>query len=174
MKKVFAAILLFSFFYFYPHPLWAQTNLMAQMMQRLTPTSNYNSQSSGVDANAWANFMQGFVSPRLSTSMKIDRIYPVTGRPGTIVTLTGKGFSQLANKVYTGYGVIGALASRDGKHLSFKIDYLADLMPNALKNAQGGESAKVKSMRVPLWIYVENETGISNNQVFWLKFDPYQ
>lgn len=173
MEKIFVAILSLGFIFFWPSSLQAQTNFMAQMMQKLTPAPS-SDQNNGVEAKAWTDFMRGFISPRLSTSMKIDRIYPTSGRPGTIVTLTGKGFSRTGNKIYTGYGVIGSLASRDGRHLSFKIDFLADLMPNAMKNAQGSESDKVKAMRIPLWIYVENETGLSNNQIFWLKFDPYQ
>ncbi|MEK7091920.1 MAG: hypothetical protein AAB900_02945, partial [Patescibacteria group bacterium] len=74
----------------------------------------------------------------------------------------------------TGYSVIEGLKSWDGRHLNLKIDFLADLMTNATKNAQSSESSRVKAMRIPLWIYTENETGISNSQIFWLSFNPYQ
>ena len=164
MKNIFSWFLVATFI-LGPQILLAQSNLLTQ---------TNDSTATSFDQKAWIDFIRNFYSPRQSSTMFIDRIYPLSGPPGTIVTVTGRGFSKTSNRVYTGYSVIEGLKSWDGRHLNLKIDFLADLMTNATKNAQSSESSRVKAMRIPLWIYTENETGISNSQIFWLSFNPYQ
>jgi hypothetical protein len=146
MRKIILASLVFFCLSFYPGLVLAQT----------------------ANSQAWIDFMKSFYSPVRSSSMSLSSLSPNLGRPGTLVTINGQGFSRTSNRIYTGFGVIEGVVSADSRHLSFTVDYLGD----QFAKAQSTHDDKVKSMRVPLWIYVENATGISNEKIFWLRFDP--
>jgi len=161
--------IIFSFFIITlllgPQILFAQVSLA-------TPVNNLSTPS--FDQKAWIDFIRNFYYPRVSRTMFIEQISPSFGSSGTVVTISGRGFNKTANRVYTGYGLIEGVPSWDGKHLIFKINFLSGAMGNAMINAKSNENSKVKAMRIPLWLYVENETGISNNRIFWFQFDPFK
>jgi hypothetical protein len=96
----------------------------------------------------------------------IEQITPNRGGYGTIVTISGTGFSQQAdNKLYVGYDTLTGRASTDGKTLSFMIpSYIPHL---AFTRDQ---LADLPEASLPFWIYVGNKTGDSNSELFTFTF----
>jgi hypothetical protein len=95
-------------------------------------------------------------APPPSKTMKLEKITPAQGRSGTVITITGIGFLA-TNDVHTGYNRIRGIRSDDGQTLSLTI--------SAPSNWQDIGEKQV----IPLWIYVENETGLSNSLIFNLE-----
>lgn len=86
--------------------------------------------------------------------VRLDRLSPASGPAGSTITISGRGFSQSGNTVYTGLSVIGGLESPDSRQLTFT---LPDLN---LTNSP------TETFSIPLWIYVRSEAGLSNNLIF--------
>ncbi len=84
----------------------------------------------------------------------VSSISPSRGGAGTVLTITGSGFAQTGNSVYTGYGVMSGVASADSKTLQVTI------------NPPFGAPRSGLSYTVPLWIYVASDGGISNEAIF--------
>ncbi len=106
--------------------------------------------------------VSGFVwpeAPQESTTMSLTSLDPSSGPGGTKVTITGRGFDGL-HIVYTGNEVIENVRSDDGRTLEITIK-------DNFSDGNSGDS----SLTLPLHIYVENESGISNDLVFNLSFD---
>jgi len=95
-------------------------------------------------------------APPPSATMRLEKITPTQGKSGTEVVITGVGFGA-TNDIHTGYDKMRGVRSDDGKTLTFVIN-----PPFDWQNTVGGQT-------IPLWIYVENETGLSNSLVFNLE-----
>ena len=98
-----------------------------------------------------------------SVDPQITSFTPMSGPTYTILTLTGKGFSREWNEIYLGSKIIKGITSPDGNTLSFK----AEIDVPGVSPGQDVAGVDVSS---PLWFYVVNPNGVSNSQVFTLKF----
>jgi len=85
-------------------------------------------------------------------SPQIGSLSPRTGGKGTVLTITGEGFTQ-DNTILTGYTTLFGIPSSDGKTLTITLNpsWEKSLKPN---------------ITIPLWIYVENENGSSIESIF--------
>ena len=92
----------------------------------------------------------------------IGSFSPKSGANGTVVSVTGSGFTKENNEVYFGNKPATGVASSDGKTLTFTLSMGFDGMPLG----QSGQSTTT----APIWFYVVNANGISNNGVFTLTF----
>lgn len=97
-----------------------------------------------------------------SGELSVKSIYPTEGPLGTTVFVAGDGFSKLAeNTLYVGYDKIDHLISIDGKTLSFTIpSYLPQF------DFTGADFSGIERATLPLFIYVVNNQGMSNAQLF--------
>ena len=87
---------------------------------------------------------------------------PVRGSNGTPVSVVGTGFTKSDNEVYFGYAPTKGIASPDGTTLTFTFSMGIPGMPV-------GQSG-VSTTTFPVWFYVVNANGISNNGIFTLTF----
>ncbi|MCH7597880.1 IPT/TIG domain-containing protein [Patescibacteria group bacterium] len=114
----------------------------------------------------------------------IESISPLSGFGATEVTITGNGFSRTANTVYTGYGDIENVPSSDGKTITIIVrppnesggevfEELSDPVYNSATDTALGEEKPetIYSGSEDLWLYVENEGGISNSAIFKYFYD---
>jgi len=113
---------------------------------------------------------------------KIDSISPESGVGRTQVTIRGEGFAPTNNRVYTSYGVLGSVASVDGKTIVVSIfppNQAGDLSSSGVDLtyfAMGAETTEMAHKFVTdnpeyLWLYVENDNGLSNNAVYTYFYD---
>jgi len=113
---------------------------------------------------------------------KINSISPESGVGRTQVTIRGSGFTPTNNRVYTSYGVLGSIASVDGKTIVVSI--LPPTQAGDLSNsgvdltyfAMGAETTEMAHKFVTdepeyLWLYVENANGLSNNAIYTYFYD---
>lgn len=92
-------------------------------------------------------------SPVVSTAgPKISNLTPSRGVEGTVMTINGSGFDKDNNTVYTGYSVLSGIPSADGKTITVTV---APHIP-----------AYTTAVEIPLWFYVVNSSGESNEGVF--------
>ncbi|MEX0918946.1 MAG: peptidoglycan-binding protein [Candidatus Paceibacterota bacterium] len=122
-----------------------------------TPKS-VSAETSVLNNNLTPDFSLPSPPPR-SATMSLFLVNPSTGRPGTMVTIAGEGFDTKANTVYTGSEVLSAIPSADGQSLTVTI------------NSPFTGEADPEGFDLPLRLYVENDTGISNPLIFNLVFD---
>ena len=106
----------------------------------------------------------GVYSEKYSKSMKITSISPESGPPGTQIVIKGHGFTGKGNKIYTGYSIINNASSGDGETLVFTAE--SPFTDDEYQTSAPGEPA----LSVPLGIYVQNNTGLSNNKMFTMTF----
>jgi len=132
------------------------------------PTST-SSQSQAANPSApSSSFTPSSSVKKRSTTMKIISISPTSASGPTQIQIKGEGFSKTANKIYTGYSVLENIPSSDGQTLSFYFNYQMKPMS---KERMSSEYDKYPVVReIPLGIYVENETGVSNGALFHLKY----
>lgn len=83
----------------------------------------------------------------------ITGITPTDARQGTVITLTGTGFSTSTNTINTSYEVLPGIASPDGKTLTFTVD-------PPFQTASG--------IRLEVWVYVDSNGMASNPVRFYL------
>ncbi len=88
---------------------------------------------------------------------------PLSGRLGTQVTVRGSGFTPTGNDIYLSNRIIENVSSPDGTTLSFTVD--APEIPGAV----AGFDMPDKEVQIPIWFYVVNNQGISDNGVFHVK-----
>jgi len=87
----------------------------------------------------------------------IKSITPSVIENGGTVTIIGKQFTRTQNTVYTGYGVVEDVSSFDGETLIISVD----------SPYQKSNGTDLREM--PLWFFVENDNGFSNEYVVLLK-----
>lgn len=107
--------------------------------------------------------------PKRSTTTFIDSLEPNTGPVGTVVTIKGRGFatSSSGNTIYASYQVIRGVKSKDGTTLTFTVSAFDNDFagPDVFKNRPAG-----RTVRLPLIVAVENNTGISNDMMFTVTY----
>lgn len=99
---------------------------------------------------------KGTVPPSIKT------FSPKSGVNGTQVEVTGSGFTKEGNEVFFGSKPATGISSADGATLSFTLSMGLEGMPVG----QSGQSTTT----APIWFYVVNANGISNEGVFTLTF----
>ena len=108
----------------------------------------------------------------------ITSVTPSSAKVGDIVTIIGSGFTPSSNVIYAGEMTFTNVPSVNGTTLTFVMQSLIppdDLIitPEAdeelLKSEFKGDIPNIEFE--PLWIYVENEGGFSNDGFFWRKFE---
>lgn len=111
-----------------------------------------------LDANLDFSFFANldWHAPPPSKTMRLEKITPNQGKSGTVITIEGIGFLT-TNDIHVGYDRIRGIKSDDGKILSLNIHTPPDWQNTGEKQI------------IPLWIYVENKTGLSNNLIFNLE-----
>ncbi len=98
-----------------------------------------------------------------SVDPQVTSFSPMSGPTYSSITLTGKGFSKEWNEIYLGSKILKGITSPDGTTLTFK----AEIDVPGVSPGQDVAGVDVSS---PLWFYVVNPNGVSNSQVFTLKF----
>lgn len=93
---------------------------------------------------------------------KITSFTPKTGLTGTKITVTGEGFTATNNEIYVSDTVISGVASADTETLSFALNI-------TVPGLSAGEDVESLDLNVPMWFYVVNANGVSNEGVFTLK-----
>ncbi len=88
---------------------------------------------------------------------------PLSGPTYTSITLAGKGFSKEWNEVYLGSKIIKGITSVDGTTLTFNAEI-------DVPGVSPGVDVAGVNVSAPLWFYVVNLNGVSNSQIFTLKF----
>lgn len=108
--------------------------------------------------NSTADFFP--VEPKRSSVMSIFSISPTIGNLNSSVIINGEGFLK-ENTVYAGNKVFYRLpSSNNGQTITIPIENtFTDI------DLRRGPEAKGQLI-IPLWIYVENESGVSNQAVF--------
>lgn len=86
---------------------------------------------------------------------------PTEGNIGTVITVTGSGFTPTDNEIRGGDKNITGLASPDGKTLTFVI-------PINVPGYDANNLPPPQDVRMPVWFYVVNANGVSNASVFTL------
>lgn len=86
---------------------------------------------------------------------------PTEGNIGTVITITGSGFTPTDNEIRGGDKNITGLASPDGKTLTFVI-------PVNVPGYDANNLPPPQNVRMPVWFYVVNANGVSNASVFTL------
>lgn len=86
---------------------------------------------------------------------------PTEGNIGTVITITGSGFTPTDNEIRGGDKNITGLASPDGKTLTFVI-------PINVPGYDANNLPPPQNVRMPVWFYVVNANGVSNPSVFTL------
>lgn len=94
---------------------------------------------------------------------EVSSFTPLSGPTYTDITLTGKGFSKEWNEVYLSSKIIKGITSLDGTTLTFKAEI-------DVPGVNPGQDVAGVSVSAPLWFYIVNPNGVSNSQVFTLKF----
>ena len=133
----------------------------AESVDQVSSISTINEVGSdNVSTNSQTDFFP--VEPKLSPTMSIFSITPTVGNLNSSVIIKGEGFLD-ENTVYAGNKVFYRWPSSDnGQTITVPIENtFADI------DLRRGPDAKGQLI-IPLWIYVENETGISNQIVFSL------
>jgi hypothetical protein len=126
-----------------------------------------SNQKGKVDARYFRILNENSVSPP-----KIISISPTHGKQDTIVTVFGSNFSTEENLIYTTFDEITNVASSDGKTISFTVPPLPSNTdsgvgtPSAAEIAEADKKSTATVTQLPLFIYVENNDGISNEAVF--------
>lgn len=93
-------------------------------------------------------------------SPKITGFTPRSGLLGTVVTVTGEGFTAQGNDIYLGNQVISGVTSPDGKTLSFTVD------EKEVPGATNGLDVPNMDVTIPVWFYIVNANGFSGNGIF--------
>ncbi len=93
------------------------------------------------------------------SSPKILTFSPKEGPLGSVVTVTGEGFTFTGNEAVGGQGVQSPIASSDGKTIQFTVNAT---IPGLNFTANDLPS----SMRVPIWFYLRNENGLTESIIF--------
>jgi len=92
----------------------------------------------------------------------IKSLSPDRGANGTLVSVIGDQFTKENNEIYFGAKPVLGIPSIDGTSLTFTLSMGIDGMPLG----QSGTSTATD----PMWFYVVNANGISNNGIFTLTF----
>ncbi len=90
---------------------------------------------------------------------KITDFTPKEGPLGTIVIVTGEGFTPQTNEVAGGDGLQQGIASSDGKTLKFPVTV-------NIPGVSFTSADLPADMRVPVWYYVRNENGLTSTITF--------
>lgn len=87
---------------------------------------------------------------------------PSRGPDGTLVFVSGSGFTRENNEIYFGNKPATGISSADGTTLSFPLSI-------GLGGMSPGQAGSATST-APVWFYVVNANGLSNNSIFTLTF----
>jgi hypothetical protein len=90
---------------------------------------------------------------------KIHDFNPKEGPLGTVVTVTGEGFTLAQNEVAGGQGLQSGIASSDGKTIQFSVNA-------TIPGLNFTSSDLPPSMRIPVWYYLRNENGLTDPIIF--------
>ena len=109
----------------------------------------------------------------------IESVFPTSAEVGDVVTVRGSGFTPTRNTIYAGNMTFTNVPSPDGVTLTFVVESLItpedlEIAPDSeteelIKNNYTGEIPEAGFE--PLWVYIENEGGFSNDGFFWRKFE---
>ncbi len=102
---------------------------------------------------------------------RITNISPSQGKEGTKVTVIGSSFTSTGNTIFTTYDIIEDVPSHDGVTLTFTIPLTrVGLSAEELLGLTGERLPLPESFEPsPLYIYVENNNGISSDAVFYIE-----
>lgn len=106
----------------------------------------------------------------------IQNVSPAQGETGAHITITGIGFSKTENLIYTTFDEIENVASPDGTTLTLTVPTIPGNKesgmgaPTAEEIKEAESSPQEEVGLFPLYIYVENNDGISNEGVFLIEF----
>ncbi|OGZ09728.1 MAG: hypothetical protein A3D65_05370 [Candidatus Lloydbacteria bacterium RIFCSPHIGHO2_02_FULL_50_13] len=114
------------------------------------------------NANGETNKKFIVVVERGTEPPSIKSFSPINGIDGTTISVTGEQFTKENNEVYFGNKPARGISSSDGKTFTFTLSMGLDGMAS--------QSDKTSTTTVPIWFYVVNTNGISNNGVFTLHF----
>ena len=107
------------------------------------------------------------LNKNIISSPNIKNISPLSGDEGTAIVITGSGFESTGNTIYTTFAIIENIPSSDGKTITFALPNIDDGMSEEdILNIGGEESSLVESDPFPVYIYVENNNGLSNDIIF--------
>ncbi len=87
---------------------------------------------------------------------------PTSGVNGTVVTISGERFTAVENEIYFGNSPQRGVPSSDGKTLTFTLAMGLPGMPLGLSGRA--------TTTAPVWFYVMNANGISNESIFTLTY----
>lgn len=115
-------------------------------------------------------------SQAAATGVKITSLSHTKAEAGTKVTISGEGFAKTGNKVLLGYKTITNLKSSDGKTLTFSLP--AFPKPKRLESSAYVTPSTtfeipdtLPEVVLPVWIFVENEKGLSNYKEFGVIYE---
>jgi hypothetical protein len=91
------------------------------------------------------------------TKLRISTLSPASGTEGTLVTITGNGFSPTSNMIYFG-GTLEAIASSNGTAITFTI--------SPCPYSPSGRICPAHLLAGPGNVYVTNGNGTSNTLIF--------
>jgi peptidoglycan hydrolase-like protein with peptidoglycan-binding domain len=114
------------------------------------------------NANGETNRSFLIILERGTTPPVVKSYSPDRGSNGTLVTVVGEGFTPQNNDVYFGSQPTTNISSSDGKTLTFTLSMGLEGMPL-------GESG-LSTTTIPVWFYIVNANGMSNNGTFTLTF----
>lgn len=101
------------------------------------------------------------VTDGITSEPKIESLSPTSGRRGTVITLTGSGFTAKGNMVRLGSSVFENVSSPDGSSLSVTLP--SDMFSTEMT------SPSAKTISIPIWAFIVNENGVSNGKSFTLE-----
>ena len=101
------------------------------------------------------------VTDGITPEPKIENISPSQVVKGSLVSVTGSGFTTTGNMIRTGIAIVENISS-NGTLLSF-------VVPETT-TATSTVPASSKKASFPIWVYVVNENGVSNGKSFDLGF----
>lgn len=98
------------------------------------------------------------------TSPIIDSISPLAGGNGASITLKGRNFSATST-VHTSYADLDNISSANGQTLQFSLDFPI----SAFADEETGQIELPGNLEIPIYIFITNNNGISNEVVYTLK-----
>ncbi len=95
----------------------------------------------------------------------ISLVSPDNGGNGTIVKLKGNNFTSASNIVHTSYGDINNVSSTDGQTIQFSLNFPT----SPFIDADTGQVELPGNLEIPIYIYIINQNGTSNEAIYKLK-----
>lgn len=126
-----------------------------------TPKGKFDLSVSNTNGESNKSFL--IVVERGAAPPAVKSFFPARGTHGTTVSVIGEGFTKENNEIYVGNKPVTGISSLDGKTLSFVLSLDIDGM-----SAVETRATSAATNTAPIWFYVVNANGISNNGIFTL------